>query len=106
MASIYFDRDTYNAGETATITYVDATTGTILGIRQIGLLLYSENVKGSGSTNYAVPTALGKYEAILLFGGRVKAIDTMNVVSGGVPPKKTVLFDSIPEGATVAAKVI
>jgi len=37
MPSIYFDRDTYNAGETATITYVDAPANSLAAVRREGL---------------------------------------------------------------------
>ena len=88
MVSISFDKDEYNAGERATITYVDALARTLLAIRKTGSLIYRQLVEGSGSFEYTAPSALGTYEAVLIFEGRVRATDTMKVVSGApyVPP--------------------
>ena len=87
MTSIYFDKHEYKAGEIARITYVDALANSLGAIRRGGLIIHRKVLVsgGSGSFEYAIPTTLGKYEVVLLVEGRVRAHDTMHVVSDGAP---------------------
>ena len=103
MVSIYFDKHKYRVGETATITYEGAAPNSLAGIRRGGLLIHRKALPsgGSGSFEYTVPTTLGKYEVVLIVAGRVRASDTMQVVSGVAPPKKTVTFTSVPIDSSV-----
>ena len=90
MTSIYFDRDTYNAGETATITYVDAPAdGYIRIVAPNGTYPYTKSKSGSGTDTWLISTdaPLGQYTVELWsrsFGTPKQ--DTMRVVSGEAPP--------------------
>jgi hypothetical protein len=88
MSTIHFDKDEYKAGETATITYVDALPNTLAAVRRGGLIIHRKVLVsgGSGSFEYSIPSTLGTYEAVLIHLGRVRALDTMKVVSGAAPP--------------------
>lgn len=108
MASIHFDKNEYRVGETATITYGDAAANSLAGVRRGGLIIHRKELVsgGSGSFEYSIPTTLGKYEVVLIVEGRVRAQDTMRVVSGAAPPKKTVTFESKPTDAAVTIKKV
>ena len=89
MASIYFDRDTYKAGETATITYEGASSRSSIRIinpsRRIAR--YWSAVSGSGSVNWAIPAdaEIGNYSLYLYDGDTPVAHDTASI-TGGAPP--------------------
>lgn len=88
MPSISFDKDEYNAGETATITYVDAPRYTLAAVRRGGLVIHRKVLisGGGGSFEYSIPTTLGLYTCELWSEERIIAHDTMEVVSGEAPP--------------------
>ena len=89
MASIHFDRDTYKAGETATITYADAPSRALIQIiTPTRRVARSWPVSGSGSVKWAIlaDTEIGRYSAHLYdSGGRAIAHDTASI-TGGAPP--------------------
>ena len=102
MVSIYFDKYKYRVGETATITYVDALPNSLAVVKR-GVIIDEKVLPsgGSGSFDYTVPTTLGTYRLELIYEGRLRAHDTMRVVRGEVPPKKTVTFTSVPIDSSV-----
>ena len=102
MVSIYFDKYKYRAGENAIITYEDATPNSLVVLKK-GVIIDKKELPsgGSGSFDYTVPTTLGTYRLELIYEGRVRAHDTMRVVSGAVPTKKIVTFMSVPTGSSV-----
>ena len=89
MTSIYFDKDEYKRGETATITYVDAPSdGLIRIVNPYGRSPYIEDKSGSGTVTWLIPTdaLLGKYTVTLSARNlRIPLRDTMQVVSGTPP---------------------
>ena len=105
MTSIYFDKDEYKAGETATITYVDAPARSLVAVRRGGTIIHRKVLTsgGSGSHVYNIPTTLGTYKAELWSEGGIIAHDTMEVVTGAAPPadKGTLKVNTTPTGASV-----
>ena len=105
MTSIYFDKDEYRAGETATITYVDAPANSLAAVRRGGLIIHRKVLisGGSGSFGYSIPTTLGTYKVELWSEERIIAHDTMYVVTGAAPPpsKGYLTVNTSPTGAGV-----
>lgn len=89
MSTIRFDRDTYNAGEAATVTYTGAEARGLVEILSPSRKPYSftPNV-GSGSFEWAIPTDAENGEYVVnLYGGRgIKLAHDTATVSGGVSP--------------------
>ena len=96
MVSIYFDKDEYRAGETATITYVDAPASSLAAVRRGGVVIHRKVLVsgGSDSFEYTVPSTLGTYTAELWSESRIIAHDTMEVVSGAAPTPPTDFTDT------------
>ena len=91
MPTIHFDKREYKAGETATITYVDApVNGFIFVMDPTGVPVFRGGVRlgGLGSCVYTISTSavLGEYTVELVKDGVRVAFDTMKVVSGAAPP--------------------
>ena len=93
MPTISFDRDTYNAGETATITYTGAEGGGSVQILSPGRKAYnfSPNI-GSGLFKWVIPmdAVNGEY-VVYLYGVRgITLAQGKATVSGGIIPPITV----------------
>jgi len=88
MVSIYFDKGEYKAGETATITYVDAPSGALIQIiTPTRRVARSWAVSGSGSVEWAIfaDTEIGDHSLHLYDKERLIAHDTATI-TGGAPP--------------------
>ena len=90
MASIYFDKDEYKAGETATITYEGAHSGySAQIINPSRRIARSWAVSGSGSLKWAIPAdaEIGVY-SLFLYDSRGTPVssDTASITGGVVPP--------------------
>ena len=96
MVSIYFDKDEYKAGGTATITYEGAPARSLAAVRRGGLIIHRKVLMsgGSGSFGYSIPTTLGTYKVELWSEESIIAHDTMQVVSGVTPPPPTGFYDT------------
>ena len=92
MASITFNKDEYKAGETATITYVDAPADGYIQIAAPNRTYpYTASKSGSGTVTWVIPAdaPLGQYTVELWSSSfRMPLHDTMKVVSGvpSAPP--------------------
>jgi len=100
MVSIYFDKDEYKAGETATITYEGAPSGSSARIiNPSRRIARSWAVSGSGSVNWAIPAdaETGVY-SLFLYDSRDTPVssDTASITGGVAPP---------PTGFTDTGKV-
>ena len=99
MVSIYFDKGEYKAGETATITYEGAPSGSSARIitpnRRIAR---SWAVSGSGSSKWAIPAdaETGVYSLFLYSRDTPVSSDTASITGGVAPP---------PTGFTDTGKV-
>jgi hypothetical protein len=100
MTSIHFDKDEYKAGETATITYVDAPSGALIQIiTPTRRVARSWPVSGSGSVEWAISadTETGSHSSHLYdIRGIAIAHDTASIAGGVAPP---------PTGFTDTGKV-
>lgn len=90
MVTISFDRDTYKAGVTATVTYTGAEAYWRAQIISPSRKTYNFTPKvGSGSFKWVIPTDAenGEYVAYLSNGrGLTRAQDTATVSGGVAPP--------------------
>ena len=104
MTSIYFDKDEYKRGETATITYADAPSGALIQIiTPTRRVARSWPVSGSGSVEWAISadTETGRH-SLHLYDSRGRAIahDTASITGGVTPPT-----EPPPTGFTDTGKV-
>ena len=100
MVSIYFDKDEYKAGETATITYEGVPSGfSARIINPSRRIARSWAVSGSGSLKWAIPAdaETGVY-SLFLYDSRDTPVssDTASITGGVAPP---------PTGFTDTGKV-
>ena len=106
MASIYFDRDNYEAGGEAVITWSDGVSRSLVRVMAPGGGVAAAwfPTPASGSATWQIPTdaETGTYTARLHDAGTILAHDTARV-GGGAPPtdKGKLAVTTTPTGALV-----